>query len=142
MWCNINRKMSITFTTEQKNYLEEYFRNISQKCLDTIMDSEDEFEGTEDSFKGLFNDKFKIDELKVDDSNQKKTKSKRKKREVDPNKPKRANKYLNWIWNEDPDIGMTKIKNDYPELETYAEKRTKASEIWKSFSQQEKDKYN
>lgn len=134
--------MEITFTTEQKEYLGEYFRKISQQCLDTIMDSDDEFEGTEDSFKSLFTDKFKIDDLKVDDSNGKKTKSKRKKREVDPDKPKKVNKYLNWLWNQDPDIGMTKIEKDFPELETYAEKRTKASEIWKTFSQQDKDKYN
>ena len=134
--------MSITFTKEQKDYLEEYFRKISQQCLDTIMDSEDEFEGTEDSFKGLFTDKFNIDDLKVEDSNGKKKKSKRKKREVDPDKPKKVNKYLNWLWNDEPDIGMTKIEKDFPELKTYAEKRTKASEIWKSFSQEDKDKYN
>ena len=134
--------MSITFTTEQKEYLEEYFRKISQECLDTIMDSEDEFEGTEDSFKGLFTDKFKIDDLNVEDSKGKKSKSKRKKREVDPDKPKKVNKYLSWLWNDDPDIGMTKIEKDFTQLESYAEKRTKASEIWKSFTQQEKDKYN
>lgn len=134
--------MSITFTTEQKDYLEEYFRKISQQCLDTIMDSEDEFEGTEDSFKGLFTDKFKIDDLNVEDSKGKKSKSKKKKREVDPEKPKKVNKYLSWLWNQDPDIGMTKIEKDFPQLETYAEKRTKASEIWKSFSQEDKDKYN
>ena len=134
--------MSITFTTEQKEYLEEYFRKISQECLDTIMDSEDEFEGTEDSFKGLFTDKFKINDLRVEDSKGKKSKSKRKKREVDPDKPKKVNKYLNWLWNDDQDIGMTKIEKDFTQLKTYAEKRTKASEIWKSFTQQEKDKYN
>ena len=135
--------MSVTFTTEQKDYLEEYFRKMSQECLDKIMDSEDEFEGTEDSFKVLFNDKLNIDELKLDDSNGKKTKlKKKKKREVDPDKPKKVNKYLNWLWNDDSDIGMTKIEKDFPELETYAEKRTKASEIWKSFSQEDKDKYN
>ena len=134
--------MEITFTTEQKDYLEEYFRKISQQCLDTIMDSEDEFEGTEDSFKSLFTDKFKFEEVKIEDSKGKKSKSKRKKREVDPDKPKKVNKYLNWLWNEDPDIGMTKIEKDFPELKTYAEKRTKASEIWKSFSQEDKDKYN
>ena len=134
--------MEITFTTEQKDYLEEYFRKISQQCLDKIMDSEDEFEGTEDSFKSLFTDNFKFEEVKIEDSKGKKSKSKRKKREVDPDKPKKVNKYLNWLWNQDPDIGMTKIEKDFPQLETYAEKRTKASEIWKSFSQQDKDKYN
>ena len=134
--------MSITFTTEQKEYLNQYFRKISQECLDTIMDSDDEFEGTEDSFKSLFETKLKTDELNIDDTQEKNQKSKRKKKEKDPNKSKKVNKYLNWLWNQDPDIGMTKIEKDFPELETYAEKRTKASEIWKSFSQEDKDKYN
>ena len=134
--------MSVTFTTEQKEYLNEYFRKISQECLDTIMDSDDEFEGTEDSFKSLFQAKFKTDELNIDDNKQINTKSKRKKKESDPNKPKKINKYLNWLWNENPDIGMTKIEKDYPELKTYAEKRTKASEIWKSFTEEQKLQYN
>ena len=67
--------MSVTFTTEQKEYLNEYFRKISQECLDTIMDSDDEFEGTEDSFKSLFQAKFKTDELNIDDNNYIKSKS-------------------------------------------------------------------
>ena len=134
--------MSVTFTTEQKEYLNQYFRKISQECLDTIMDSDDEFEGTEDSFKSLFETKLKTDELNIDDTQEKNHKSKRKKKEKDPNKPKKVNKYLNWLWNQDPDIGMTKIEKDFPELKTYAEKRTKASEIWKSFTDEEKQKYN
>ena len=50
----------------------------------------------------------------------------------DPNAPKKPKTaYFIWAWNEDEDIGVSKIKQEFPDLK-HSQHLSKAGQIWKS----------
>lgn len=131
---------SVLFTNEQKEFMNSKFESMKNTMLKNIMDDEDEFEGTEDSFRALFERVLNVDDLEIGES-VKKTKSRAKSKiKVDGGEKRKASSYLNWLWNEDINIGMSKIKTDFPDLD-FKEHRKKAGEIWKSMSQEQKDEF-
>ena len=128
----------VLFTNEQKEFMNSKFEKMRKTMLTNIMDDDDEFEGTEDSFRVLFERVLNLDDLEIDESVKKtKSKSKMKGGEVKKRKP---SSYLIWLWNEDVNIGMSKIKIDFPDLD-FKEHRKKAGEIWKSMSKEDKDNF-
>ena len=48
--------------------------------------------------------------------------------------------YFIWLWNEDNEIGMSKIKKDFTDL-THKQALSKAGEIWKLMSDTLKKKF-
>ena len=139
-----NSKMSKTetvgFSKEQKEMLEYMMREKISECVENIMNSDSEgedFEGDRDSFVGLFERVFTFKSLKENDNKGDisiRETSKKGKRKKDPNMPKKfKTSYFVWLWNEDNEIGMSKIKNDSPDL-THKQALSKAGEIWKLMS--------
>ena len=132
----------VGFSKEQKEMLEYMMKEKISECVENIMNSDsegDDFEGDRDSFVGLFEKVFTFKSLKeiknennVDISIRER--SKKGKRVKDPNMPKKnKTPYFIWLWNEDNQIGMSKIKNDFPDL-AHKDALSKAGEIWKSMS--------
>lgn len=138
-------EMVVGFSKEQKDILEKMMREKISECVDNIMNSDSEgedFEGDRDSFVGLFDKVFTFNSLKVDDNmrvkDNMKVIGKRAKKEKDPNMPKKfKTAYFMWLWNEDNEIGMSKIKNDFPDI-THKQALSKAGEIWNLMTEQQK----
>ena len=139
----------VGFSKEQKEMLEYMMREKISECVENIMnpDSEgDDFEGDRDSFVGLFEKVFTFKSLKeIKNENNGdisiRERSKKGKKLRDPNMPKKnKTPYFIWLWNEDTEIGMSKIKNDFPEL-THKQALSKAGEIWKSMSETQKEPF-
>jgi hypothetical protein len=126
-------EMEIGFSKEQKDILEKLMREKISECVDNIMNSDsegDDFEGDRDSFNSLFDKVFTFKSLKEEDNVKEKKMRKSKKTERDPNMPKKnKTPYFMWLWNEEPKIGMSKIKKDFPEL-THTQALSKAGKIW------------
>jgi hypothetical protein len=122
----------VCFTEEQISVLDTLLRGKILECVDSIMDSDgEEFEGDRDSFNTLFEKVFTLKDLPVI-SNDKKVKKKTKLK--DPNMPKKfKTAYFVWLWNVDDNIGMSKIKKDFPDL-THKDSLSKAGKIWKDMS--------
>ena len=139
----------VGFSKEQKEMLEYMMKEKISECVENIMNSDsegDDFEGDRDSFVGLFEKVFTFKSLKEikNDNNGDisiRERSKKGKRVKDPNMPKKnKTPYFIWLWNEDNEIGMSKIKNDFPDL-THKEALSKAGEIWKSMSETQKEPF-
>ena len=136
----------VGFSKEQKEMLEYMMKEKISECVENIMNSDsegDDFEGDRDSFVGLFEKVFTFKSLKeIKNVNNGdisiRERSKKGKRLRDPNMPKKnKTPYFIWLWNEDNEIGMSKIKNDFPDL-THKQALSKAGEIWKSMSETQK----
>ena len=87
--------MTVKFTTQQKEYLNKYLNDLGIECYNIIMN--DNFEGTENSFKKLFCDNFKFNDLNTDYedfTNKSSTAFKNKKKGIKLNK-KNLNSYEN-----------------------------------------------
>ena len=143
--CGVTKiKMSteIGYTNEQMGHLDSLMKSKIRECVEYIMNTDSEgedFEGDRESFEKLFERVFTMDGLKrVDtigvDGKKKKKKRKRKRK----GKKREKTNYFIWLW--DSEEGMKKIKEDFPDL-THKERLSKAGEIWKSFSEEEKCKY-
>ena len=131
---------TVGFSKEQKEMLEYMMSEKISECVENIMNSDsegDDFEGDRDSFVGLFERVFTFKSLKENDNKGDisiRETSKKGKRKKDPNMPKKfKTSYFVWLWNEDNEIGMSKIKNDSPDL-THKQALSKAGEIWKLMS--------
>lgn len=127
----------IGYTNEQMSHLDTLMKNKIKECVDYIMNTDSEgedFEGDRDSFEKLFERVFTTEGLKRVDKIEK---TKRKKRNSDGKKREKTS-YFIWLW--DTDDGMKKIKEDFPDL-THKERLSKAGEIWKSKSEEEKSSY-
>jgi len=146
-------KMSKTemvgFSKEQKEMLEYMMKEKISECVENIMNSDsegDDFEADRDSFVGLFEKVFTFKSLKEIKNDFKgdisiRERSKKAKRVKDPNMPKKnKTPYFIWLWNEDNQIGMSKIKNDFPDL-THKQALSKAGEIWKSMTDTLKESF-
>ena len=143
----MSKKGMVGFSKEQKEMLEYMMKEKISECVENIMNSDSEgedFEGDRDSFVGLFEKVFtfkSLKEIKNDFKGDNRETSKRGKRVRDPNMPKKfKTAYFVWLWNEDNEIGMSKIKNDFPEL-THKQALSKAGEIWKSMSETLKEPF-
>ena len=143
----MSKKGMVGFSKEQKEMLEYMMSEKISECVENIMNSDsegDDFEGDRDSFVGLFEKVFtfkSLKEIKNDFKGDNRETSKRGKRVRDPNMPKKfKTAYFVWLWNEDNEIGMSKIKNDFPEL-THKQALSKAGEIWKSMSETLKEPF-
>ena len=129
----------IGYTNEQMCHLDTLMKSKIKECVESIMNTDSEgedFEGDRESFEKLFERVFTLDGLKRLDKLEG-VKSKRKKRSLDGKKREKTN-YFVWLW--DSEDGMKKIKNDFPEL-THKQRLSKAGEIWKTMSEEEKSVY-
>ena len=127
----------IGYTNEQMSHLDTLMKNKIKECVDYIMNTDSEgedFEGDRESFEKLFERVFTTEGLKRVDKLEKRSK---KKRNSDGKKREKTS-YFIWLW--DSEDGMKKIKEDYPDL-THKERLSKAGEIWKSKSEEEKSSY-
>ena len=136
----MSKTETVGFSKEQKEMLEYMMSEKISECVENIMNSDsegDDFEGDRDSFVGLFERVFTFKSLKESDYKGDisiRETSKKGKRKKDPNMPKKfKTSYFVWLWNEDNEIGMSKIKNDSPDL-THKQALSKAGEIWKLMS--------
>ena len=127
----------IGYTNEQMGHLDSLMRRKIKECVEYIMntDSEgDDFEGDRESFEKLFERVFTMDGLKRVDTIEKK----KKRKSNSEGKKREKTNYFIWLW--DSEEGMKKIKEDFPDL-THKQRLSKAGEIWKSFSEEEKSSY-
>ena len=136
----MSKTENVCFSKEQKDMLEYMMRDKISECVENIMNSDsegDDFEGDRDSFTGLFEKVFtfkSLKEIKNDFKGDIRERGKKVKRVKDPNMPKKnKTPYFIWLWNQDIDIGMSKIKNDFPDL-THKQALSKAGEIWNSMT--------
>ena len=128
---------TIQFTEEHKNKLDNCVTKFKRELLSKIED--DEFGGCIEDFKTLFDSVLKFDSLNFTITKSKSKKSIRHKKDPNaPKKPKTA--YFIWAWNEDEDIGVSKIKQEFPDLK-HSQHLSKAGEIWKSMSTEDKQIY-
>ena len=128
----------IGYTNEQMCHLDTLMKSKIKECVEYIMntDSEgDDFEGDRESFEKLFERVFTTEGLKRLD---KLEKTKKKKRSSNDGKKREKTSYFIWLW--DTEGGMKKIKEDFPDL-THKQRLSKAGEIWKSKSEDEKNSY-
>ena len=145
----MSKTAMVGFSKEQKEILEYMMKEKISECVENIMNSDsegDDFEGDRDSFVGLFEKVFTFKSLKEikNDFNGDisiRGRSKKEKKVKDPNMPKKfKTAYFIWLWNEDNEIGMSKIKNDFPLL-THKQALSKAGEIWKSMLDTQKEPF-
>ena len=126
----------IGYTNEQMSHLDTLMKNKIKECVDYIMNTDSEgedFEGDRESFEKLFERVFTTEGLKRVDKIEK-----TKKKRSNDGKKREKTSYFIWLW--DTDEGMKKIKDDYPHM-THKERLSKAGEIWKSKSEEEKSSY-
>ena len=145
----MSKTAMVGFSKEQKEILEYMMKEKISECVENIMNSDSEgedFEADRDSFVGLFEKVFTFKSLKEikNDFNGDisiRGRSKKEKKVKDPNMPKKfKTAYFIWLWNEDNEIGMSKIKNDLPLL-THKQALSKAGEIWKSMLDTQKEPF-
>ena len=128
----------IGYTNEQMCHLDTLMKSKIKECVDYIMNTDSEgedFEGDRVSFEKLFERVFTTEGLKRLD---KLEKTKRKKRSSNDGKKREKTSYFIWLW--DTEDGMKKIKEDFPDL-THKERLSKAGEIWKLKSEEERSSY-
>ena len=127
---------TIQFTEQHKSELDNCVTKFKRELLSKIED--DEFGGSTEDFKTLFESVLQFDSLNYTITKSKKKTTRNKKDPNAPKKPKTA--YFIWAWNEDQDIGVSKIKQEFPDLK-HSQHLSKAGEIWKSMSPEEKQIY-
>ena len=128
---------TIQFTEQHKSELDNCVTKFKRELLSKIED--DEFGGSTEDFKTLFESVLQFDSLNYTITKSKSKKTTRNKKDPNaPKKPKTA--YFIWAWNEDEDIGVSKIKQEFPDLK-HSQHLSKAGEIWKSMSSEEKQNY-
>ena len=128
---------TIQFTEQHKSELDNCVTKFKRELLSKIED--DEFGGSTEDFKTLFESVLQFDSLNYTITKSKSKKTTRNKKDPNaPKKPKTA--YFIWAWNEDEDIGVSKIKQEFPDLK-HSQHLSKAGEIWKSMSPEEKQNY-
>ena len=137
-------EMEIGFSKEQKGVLEKMMKDKISECVDNIMNSDsegDDFEGDRDSFNNLFEKLFTFKSLKEETNVKEKKTVKSKKIVKDPNMPKKfKTAYFMWLWNDDINIGMSKIKKDFPEL-IHKQALSKAGQIWNEMNELQKQPF-
>ena len=129
----------IGYTNEQMCHLDTLMKSKIKECVEYIMNTDSEgedFEGDRESFEKLFERVFTTEGLKRLDKLEK-TKTK-KKRSSNDGKKREKTSYFIWLW--DTEDGMKKIKEDFPDL-THKQRLSKAGEIWKSKSEEERSSY-
>lgn len=129
-------KSAIQFTEQHKSELDNCVTKFKRELLSKIED--DEFGGSTEDFKTLFESVLQFDSLNYTITKSKKKTTRNKKDPNAPKKPKTA--YFIWAWNEDEDIGVSKIKQEFPDLK-HSQHLSKAGQIWKSMSSEEKQNY-
>tara|TARA_Y200000002_G_scaffold381127_1_gene394292 strand:+ start:150 stop:941 length:792 start_codon:yes stop_codon:yes gene_type:complete len=127
----------IEFTTSQMELLNTMMTNKIKECLTAIDD--DDFDGDLDSFQNLYQRVLNFDQITVVD-NPINTKKKSRKKTKTSTVKRTKTPYINWLWNSDEDIGMSKIKSQNPEL-THKQCMSEAGKIWKQMTTEEKLKY-
>ena len=141
----VSLEMEIGFSKEQKDILEKMMKEKISECVDNIMNSDSEggdFEGDRDSFNNLFEKVFSFKSLKEEENVREKKMRKSKKMKRDPNMPKKnKTPYFMWLWNKEEDIGISKIKNDFPEL-IHKQALSKAGQIWNEMTEEDKQVFN
>ena len=130
-------KSTIQFTELHKSELDNCVTKFKRELLSKIED--DEFGGSTEDFKTLFESVLQFDTLSYTLSKSKSKKTTRNKKDPNaPKKPKTA--YFIWAWNQDPDVGVSKIKQEFPDLK-HSQHLSEAGKIWKSMSTQDKQIY-
>ena len=127
----------IGYTNEQMSHLDTLMKSKIKECVDYIMNTDSEgedFEGDRESFEKLFERVFTTEGLKRVD----KIEKTKKKRRSNDGKKREKTSYFVWLW--DSEDGMKKIKEDFPDM-THKERLSKAGEIWKSKSEEERCSY-
>ena len=130
----------ITFTSEQINYLREWFSTQSRQYVNTVMD--DEFDADEENFQRLCDTTYNTEGFKIGEVSMVKSVAKdetgggkRSRKTKDPNAPKRPKSaYMCWLWSED---GVAKVKSENKEI-AHKDAVKRASEVWASMSDSEK----
>ena len=133
---NIKMSKGIGYTNDQMSHLDTIMKSKIRECVEYIMntDSEgDDFEGDRVSFEKLFERVFTMEGLRRVDN----VEGKKKKKKKDGKKREKSN-YFIWLW--DTEDGMKKIKEDFPDI-THKERLSKAGEIWRLKSDEEKNVY-
>ena len=124
----------ITFTREQKNYLDEFIQQKTQEFVNKIM-AEDDEDTSEEHLNSLAQEVFTTNSIKIGKAPKTKT---HKTKSTGPKRP--INAYLLWMKEE----GREYIKNELGVTDNKAI-LAKAGEVWKSY-QADKDsiytKYN
>ena len=133
----------IGYTNEQMSHLDSLMRSKIKECVEYIMNTDSEgedFEGDRESFENLFDRVFTLDGLKRVESLGKTTKTTKttRKRRSGEGKKREKTAYFIWLW--DSEEGMKSIKDKFPDL-THKERLSKAGQIWKSMTEEEKCKY-
>ena len=128
----------VTFTREQKDFLDTYFQQCSEQFAQNIMADEDEemtVDTLTDMASDLFNTKtFKIGVQKAETKAKKATKTKKEKSDG-PKRP--MNAYLLWMKEESI---RDYIKNDLDITENKAIV-AKAGELWRKHQEDDSDTY-
>lgn len=139
----MSKSTEIGYTNEQMSHLDSLMRSKIKECVEYIMNTDSEgedFEGDRESFEKLFDRVFTLDGLKRVESlgkTTKTTKTKTKKRSFEGKKREKT-AYFIWLW--DSEKGMKSIKEKFPDM-THKERLSKAGQIWKSMTQEQKSKY-
>ena len=131
----------IGYTNEQMSHLDSLMRSKIKECVEYIMNTDSEgedFEGDRESFENLFDRVFTLDGLKRVESLGKTTKTKKTKKRSGEGKKREKTAYFIWLW--DSEEGMKSIKEKFPDM-THKERLSKAGQIWKSMTEEEKCKY-
>ena len=130
-------KSVIQFTEQHKSELDNCVTKFKRELLSKIED--DEFGGSTEDFKTLFESVLQFDKLNYTQTKSKSKKTTRNKKDPNaPKKPKTA--YFIWAWNQDPHVGVSKIKQEFPDLK-HPQHLSEAGKIWKSMTTEDKQIY-